>query len=278
MKITLRTKSSTRLNLSHAMLFLGIPCLIIAGFFALTSVRAAEDSLTEIDRASTALNTHLGASRFVTESTHESRFLSAYPDEENRSSRDFPAEGTLRADGGTFQASWQGEEVLLVWETNQEVSADQFEIQRSANSNDFVEIGNLSAAKGTQKWHLSNFIDSTASQQGGRLYYRLKQHARNGEHAFSQTIELVQAPEPEGLNLTVYPNPANSTVNMRIQGTEEQRAHIQIIDVEGRVVYDELGNANRSLRLPIDSWAAGAYRVTLATEGEDLSLPLNIIH
>lgn len=279
MKTTLGTKPSTRLKLGHMMLVLGIPCLIIAGFFALTSMQAAEASRKEMKRGSAVLNKQLVDTHLLAESSSENLISVASSYEENRPNRDFPADGALRAEGGTFQASWQGEEVLLVWETDQETGADQYEIQRSANPDDFIEIGNLSGTKESLKRNLFDFTDPTASQLGGdRLYYRLKQFASNGEYVFSQIIELVQAPKPASLNLSVYPNPASSTVNMRIQGTRNHRAHIQIIDSKGQVVYDELGNANRNLRLLIDSWAEGAYQITLATAGEELSIPLNIIH
>ncbi len=279
MKTTLRTKPSTRLKLGHLMLVFGIPCLIIAGFFALTSMQAAEASRKEMRRGGAVLNQQVADAHFLTESIPGNLVSVASFSEQNRPNRDFPADGTLRAEGGTFQASWQGDAVLLVWETDQETGADLYEIQRSANPDDFIEIGNLSGTTETLKRNLYDFTDSTASQLGGaRLYYRLKQYASNGEYVFSQIIELVQAPKPTSLNLNVYPTPASSTVNMRIQGTRNHRAHIQIIDSKGQVVYDELGNANRSLRLPIDSWAAGAYEITLATAGEELSIPLNIAH
>lgn len=279
MKITLGTKPSTRLNLSHVMLVFGIPCLIIAGFFALASMQSAEASRKEMKRGGAVLNQQVGDAHFLAESTPENLVSVASSYEQNRPNRDFPADGTLRAEGGTFQASWQGDQVLLVWETDQETGADQYEIQRSANPDDFIEIGNLSGTKESLKRNLYDFTDSTASQLGGeRLYYRLKQLASNGEYVFSQIIELVQAPKPTSLNLNVYPNPASSTVNMRIQGSRNHRAHIQIMDSKGQLVYDELGNANRNLRLLIDSWAEGAYEITLVTAGEEFSIPLNIIH
>ena len=71
-------------------------------------------------------------------------------------------------------ANLQGKsKTILQWQTAQEMNSKYFNIQRSVNGIDFVNIGNVNGSGTTQTNHSYQFTDE--STPNGIVYYRLQQ-------------------------------------------------------------------------------------------------------
>ncbi|MEO7079899.1 MAG: T9SS type A sorting domain-containing protein, partial [Flavobacteriales bacterium] len=81
--------------------------------------------------------------------------------------------------------------------------------------------------------------------------------------------------------ISLYPNPANSTAQLEIQGAKSQRMSVQVADVAGRMVMDlgtfESNNTGNSLQINVNSLAPGSYRLLINTKDAATSLPLQVV-
>lgn len=90
---------------------------------------------------------------------------------------------------------------------------------------------------------------------------------------FEADIELVQdtgnAIEDVNLaQLSIYPNPTSTTLNIALESNENQKATILIVDVLGKVVFNEvntLNNGKNTLAIDVNHLAKGTYALTIAT-------------
>ena len=81
--------------------------------------------------------------------------------------------------------------------------------------------------------------------------------------------------------ISLYPNPANNTAQLEIQGAKSQRMSVQVADVAGRMVMDlgtfETNNTDNSLQINVNSLAPGSYRLLINTKDAATSLPLQVV-
>ncbi|MFC2106767.1 T9SS type A sorting domain-containing protein [Bacteroidota bacterium] len=99
------------------------------------------------------------------------------------------------------------------------------------------------------------FVDFAGSSSGNIIFTYQKITANGIADQIGQDNEL-----------SIYPNPANDFVNITSEFDNTQDINIQIISMNGEVVYNNKG-INKSLRIPVSGWAEGVYVVVL-TAGE----------
>jgi hypothetical protein len=107
----------------------------------------------------------------------------------------------------SFTGSASGKNVELRWTTATEDNNRGFEIQRSLDKINFVQIGFINGKGTTTEKTSYSFVDKNMA--GGKLYYRLKQVDFNGTTQYTNTIEINNV-----LDFTLsqnYPNPFNPT-------------------------------------------------------------------
>ena len=75
-----------------------------------------------------------------------------------------------------------------------------------------------------------------------------------------------------GIDLALYPNPANEMIFLRIPATRRQEAVIQIADMQGRILLQRdalLSNGNNTLTLTLPAeCVSGLYVLTIRSEGQ----------
>jgi hypothetical protein len=85
--------------------------------------------------------------------------------------------------------------------------------------------------------------------------------------------------QPLASSLIVYPNPSTGTVNLRLDQADNALTDVQVMDMSGRVVFQEsnirLGYANYSLDL--NELTAGVYVLELTSTKERISRKIHII-
>lgn len=84
------------------------------------------------------------------------------------------------------------------------------------------------------------------------------------------------------ISTAVFPNPANAIVNIAIQSKENFAAAISIYDMAGRAVIapimQELAAGKNSFQLPVNTLSEGIYQISIARDGQQLVMPLVIVH
>ena len=175
-----------------------------------------------------------------------------------------PAENPLPVELTTFIGWNDGAVNELQWTTASEFNSDKFIIERSADAVSFEYIGEVDAAGNSSVELAYNFTDGSPIQ--GINYYRLKQIDNDGSFEYSNVIAVrvqgEQFSKPSIVN--IYPNPTNGLLNVVVQVPVSRTFDMNVIDVVGRLMYDdmlELDAGLHTLQLNAKDYAHGVYIV-----------------
>jgi hypothetical protein len=169
---------------------------------------------------------------------------------------------TLPADILLFTGKLVANKVRLEWKAANEINFNHFEIERSSNGTSYTKIGVVNAA------NLGNysFEDNADNISGQRVYYRLKKVDKDGTFKYSAVFTLHI---PLNTRFTVYPNPANSFMQLQINKNIVGAVTVQITDASGKLLQQQQFNANgNNLRLSTESLSTGTYLVKMMYNGE----------
>lgn len=128
------------------------------------------------------------------------------------------------------QASDAG--VKLLWSTASEENNKGFEVERSADAQNWEYLGFVEGAGSTTEIQEYDFVD--AQPEMGFNYYRLKQIDFNGDFEYSDIREIALGVEAFSNTPPVYPNPIQSQLTI---GPFLGQALIS--DISGRVVFQK---------------------------------------
>lgn len=108
----------------------------------------------------------------------------------------------------SFNSAIMGNDIQLSWQTATENNSSYFEIERSADGNQFFPIGKINASGNSSSLITYSFTDRNV--ENGVHYYRLKQFDKDGKFVYSKIIK--QEVIKEGNKLSVFPNPATDYI------------------------------------------------------------------
>lgn len=126
----------------------------------------------------------------------------------------------------SFQAALDGSVVNVTWKTSMEENLKQFEVQRSANGVDFSTIGIVQPGQTT-------YLFKDREPLPGYNYYRLKSVDIDGKSSLS-TIVLVNVKNGADIISSLYPNPGNGSIILKLQGPVTGNVLVQVLDQQGR--------------------------------------------
>ena len=155
----------------------------------------------------------------------------------------------------SFTAQKENNNVLLNWQTANEVNVSHINIQRSANGNEFTTIGNVNASCCTNSYTDNSPLSAV---NGGLLtiYYRLEIVDKDGSKTYSEVknVEL----GIRNLGVSIYPNPVllSSRINIECKDAKE----VMIIDYLGKEVYRSTVDS-RPLTVNTKQFSKGIYIV-----------------
>lgn len=155
----------------------------------------------------------------------------------------------------------------LQWSTGSEVNCEGFEVQRSFDGRDWLEIAFVpsQADENGNATHPLVYEFVTTAQNQPITYYRLKQIDLDGTHDYSEVVYAKQSedelPQP-GLRWD------NSRQSIVVNRNDFGAYELSVIDMQGRQVLN-LDGVQHSLEmtLPIDL-KPGVYSFTLSVDGD----------
>ncbi len=123
-------------------------------------------------------------------------------------------------------------QVCLNWATASEINNDYFTIERSNNASEFTEIVKINGAGTSYVNHNYNYVDEQPIN--GLSYYRLKQTDFDNTFTYSPIVAI-------SLDFEIaVQNPSHSfDIPLTIKGNKGQVFDIKLVDVLGRVCYNE---------------------------------------
>lgn len=134
----------------------------------------------------------------------------------------------------SFGAARSGESVLLSWRTANEINSDHFEIERAYDAGTFVQTGKVNAGGSTSKVTGYTFTDKEAEFSRGTIYYRLKQVDKDGKFKYSPVASIT--PDKVVGNISVSPNPFNTSFDVNFTAITSGDALMTIADIQGKVL------------------------------------------
>ena len=164
-----------------------------------------------------------------------------------------------------FEGRLDGSVASLNWKTASEINNEYFEVQRSTDGIEFVEIGRVNG-NGTTNLTSAYFFEDRSLLKGNN-YYRLKQFDFDGKSSYSNVIVLdYDGSTPLGVYM--YPNPTTSQdINAELLNASNEVIAIRIIDMAGRVPFQStVQGESKIIHLKTDDLKPGLYVVEV-TQG-----------
>jgi len=173
----------------------------------------------------------------------------------------------------TFTGSLQrNNTALLKWETENEVNVSHFKVERSADGNSFIAIGEVRAQGSNNTTTQYSLVDNNiANLSSPVIYYRLKMMDIDGSFKYSSIVPISLA-DITG-RITLAPNPVINEVKVSINAPADGKVQWRLIDNTGRVImYNSLlvrkGTGN-NFTIDMSKKANGSYY--LSVEGPGLN-------
>lgn len=171
----------------------------------------------------------------------------------------------------SFTATPENNNVLLKWQTANEINNDYFTIERSYDGIDFNKIGIVDGAGNSFSVLSYELTDNNLSTLNfSTWYYRLKQTDFDGSYTYSNIVAVSFTNEPS-TKFKLFPNPTNiDNINISLNTTAATEVMIVIHDVLGKELYSKVFiYDSNTLRLPSDFYLpAGLYSITASTKNE----------
>lgn len=161
-----------------------------------------------------------------------------------------------------FTAQKNTSSVILNWETASEQTNSHFEILRAADDLNFEFLEKIKGNGTTNNKTAYSFIDSSPLQ--GTSYYKLLQVDQNGTtHELGiKTISFAIQQE----RIKVWPNPFTNQLN--ITSDKKFKSHLQIVDLNGKLIDTFDGNLSKQLSIKTHSYEPGIYLLKYLAEDE----------
>ncbi len=170
--------------------------------------------------------------------------------------------GVLASDITAFTAAKEtNTTVKLAWETLNEETGRTYEIEESADGNNFIYTASISSAPGQDA--IGNYIYQyqMKGNDKGNLYFRLREIDKTSNVKYSE-IRMVDMGEGDSKGLGIFPNPARSFINVVFNQSSLQNWQVDIFAANGALIqrnyYFNTGTAHIEFN---EKLAAGAYFV-----------------
>lgn len=152
-----------------------------------------------------------------------------------------------------FTGNLVGDDAVLNWLTASELNNSGFEVEHSLNGIDFESIGWVNGNGTTNVPNTYNFVHENLST--GIQYYRLKQIDYDGVTTYSNIISLEYKSKAK---VSIFPIPAQNTLNVNITMSDLQNVQLSIIDVSGKKIKTIL-NINANNQIDLSYMPSGSY-------------------
>lgn len=155
----------------------------------------------------------------------------------------------------------------LSWTSGVEENAAGYEIQQSTDGNKYTVVGYVKANGIPSSY--SDIVPQTAPN----AFYRIRLVDLDGNFVYSSVAELQLTCLTNAENLSVYPNPIMTGIDMTVKYTvpaTRGEAQLQIFDMTGKRVHSEVIQVNtgtNTYNVSAGALAQGTYTIFIIGEG-----------
>ncbi|MFP5039570.1 leucine-rich repeat domain-containing protein [Parasediminibacterium sp. JCM 36343] len=158
-----------------------------------------------------------------------------------------------------LQANSANGQVLLQWQTIDELNTALFTIQQSIDGKTFTDISTTTAVgKGNNAY---SFMDNLPAERLN--YYRIKAIDKDGSVSYSKVVSCQLS--TINYQLSINPNPAKDFANIHFS-TAVDKATITVYDLTGKaVIAQSLNGSTNTYKLNTQALANGVYTIKVNT-------------
>ncbi len=162
-------------------------------------------------------------------------------------------------------------QVNIEWSTSTETNNRGFEIQKSADGQNYNTVGFIKGHGTSTEAHSYNFVDKNVVN--GTVSYRLKQVDFNGAFVYSDVVTVnVDAPATYQLSQN-FPNPFNPTTQISFALPVDAGVKISVYNALGqemsKVVNNTFTAGSHTINFNASNLSSGLYFYTLEAKGVD---------
>ena len=158
-----------------------------------------------------------------------------------------PQSGPLPMVLGNFTVQRNGSAVSAIWQSQQEINADRYEVERSFDNKSFFSIGTVASHGNSSTSNKYSFVDNSNKRNGISLY-RIKMIDRDGSVRYTEA-RTVKGMSAATIDVSLYPNPVARGSQANIANLKEASS-IQIVDYSGRIINSSSTGNSSSFALP----------------------------
>jgi hypothetical protein len=165
-----------------------------------------------------------------------------------------------------FTVKKDGNAALVEWATATEINNNYFDVEHSTDGDHFTKLERVYSKNGNST-SVQNYSIVHNSPIKGINYYRLKQVDFDGAFEYTDVRSIVFG---NANGLTIYPNPANSILNVKVPNGMDNNSVIEIVNATGQVVrsIDNATVTNTVLELNVSDLALGYYFIQIRTSAD----------
>lgn len=161
----------------------------------------------------------------------------------------------------SFTGANEGDKNRLDWVTASEINTMKFVVEKSVDAFNWFYLGERPAAGNSNNQLRYNLYDNNPVT--GVNYYRLKIIDLDGTYKYSDIVKITlkDITSQDGI-LTLYPNPANNSINLVLSSSSENNIELDITDILGQTVRKMEYKVNvgiNTITIPISDLAKATY-------------------
>ena len=166
---------------------------------------------------------------------------------------------TLPVTLARFNGTLLDNAVSLSWTTTEESGSSHFNVERSADAKEFIQLGRVEAKGNSSATQQYKFLDN--KPLNGNNYYRLKMVDADGKFEFSRMISI-----DNGANSVAFEllgNPASGR-EIKFLLKNENAANVSLFDLSGKAIRFSLSKTGNEFTLkPKGNISSGLYILSL---------------
>jgi hypothetical protein len=164
--------------------------------------------------------------------------------------------------------------VALEWKTGSEINIEKYVVERAADAQNFVPVGEVFATGAGANIATYHFLDKTPL--AGRNFYRIRAVNNNGRFDYSPVVTINTGKGTESIAL--YPNPVikNGLINLQLQNLNKDNYHLYIYNSTGQRLLSKIiehNNGSSVYQVQLPKIAAGNYLIEISSNNKRFIKP-----
>jgi len=187
--------------------------------------------------------------------------ISGEPDNDGNGTPNYsdPGDAPLPLDWLSFTATYTSGNVILDWQTTNEVDVSHFDIEHSIDGTNFDVVDQLEAYNNDQG--INSYTYTHGDPVVGINYYRLNQVDFDGASDYSWT-RVVTAVNGK-ITYDIFPNPTSDILTIKADAIVTGK--VRLIDMSGRIVFEGGFAGTKEEPIDLTSLNAGIYQLMIET-------------